>query len=335
MANVTATTLQSVMRAASQDTRLFVADFMAPRVKPTGYISLAGGKWSFQYYQVGEPVMQGNGTSGYGRAEGAEVQRIGSNFTEATGSANEWALEYVYDISKAEASPTFDKNRVEAEVAGPALADRRMIARDKAVYALLANSGLSGYTIAGSSVGYWDDENVNPLLHISKGFGSILRNGRRLPNRFVLCRQDAISLQNNPFIRSRFGDAVGGVSLLKLAAILSEELGGIIGKEFGVEGGIEVRVAMGVENSATEGQTASNGYIFSSKSWLGYVPPKPGFDVDSGMYQYEILPLTTEYERRGSRRLHAWQVAEVVGEGIPKAANNFVFSGMTQTAVDA
>jgi len=318
-----ATTVVAAMQSARQNTAVYIADRIAPRVRPSGISALPGDSaWNFTFYTHSPRNYRGARDLDLRRAEGAAAVRLTAGFDEQAGVAREFAIEHALDMTKAQTLAGKGIRNYEAEVAGPALESALMIDREVRVLGLLPTFTAS---INGAVAGAWSDPSVNPLEDFATAFTSIVHGSGKVPNRAVFSYADFTSLRNNPFIRSLNGDNPGTITAGRLTTILREELGGV-----GVvtPDDFQVFISIADRDTANLGQAANVDYIYTESAIL-FVEPQPDLNRLSALYQFEAIQTTVKRYEDDTKHQQVWRASEVMGEQVVLNAAGFRFFNMT------
>jgi hypothetical protein len=87
--------------------------------------------------------------------------------------------------------------------------------------------------------------------------------------------------------------------------------------------GMRVLVPGVIQNTATEGQTASYADIWSEQVRLLYVNPAPSIETPSVAYTFRSEELTTRYERREGRRIDWYATGQTIDERVVAASAGY------------
>lgn len=87
--------------------------------------------------------------------------------------------------------------------------------------------------------------------------------------------------------------------------------------------GMRVLVPGVIQNTATEGQTASYADIWGEQVRLLYVTPNADIETPSVLYTFQSEPLTTRYERRASRRIDWYASGFTIDERVVAASAGY------------
>lgn len=87
--------------------------------------------------------------------------------------------------------------------------------------------------------------------------------------------------------------------------------------------GMRVLIPGIIQNTATEGQTASYADIWSEQVRLLYVTPGPDLENPSVAYTFQSEQLTTRYERRGARRIDWYATGMTIDERVVAASAGY------------
>lgn len=123
----------------------------------------------------------------------------------------------------------------------------------------------------------WDDAASTPVEDIRGQIRAVFSNTGYNPNKLALGRKTFDNLLDHPDIidRIKYGQTAGGPARANTD---------ILAQIFGVD---EIVVANALQNTATEGKTASYSFINDQKSaLLVYSPPNPGLMIPSGGYTF-------------------------------------------------
>ena len=214
------------------------------------------------------------------RSDATESAGGGFNLSTAAYSAAVWAFHKdVGDQVRRNADPALD-----IDVATTKFIMQRLAIRKERFFMskYLTNSvwsvDITGVASAPSSnqTIYWnDDANSDPISDIATGQTYILQNTGHEPNKLLLSWPVYQVLRKHPLIIDRIkytNPAYAGTITPKLLAEL-----------FDVD---EVVVSKAVYNSASEGLTASFGFVAAKDALLVYAAPEPGLMVPSAGYTF-------------------------------------------------
>jgi hypothetical protein len=207
------------------------------------------------------------------RADGAESAGDGWDVTTDTFSCDVFALHH--DVSDRRRANT-DEPLNEDEDATRFLTHKALLKRERdwasaffttGVWsggADTANCGLSGNDVTVNTA--WDNSSGVPIKCIKE---QIIENKKKTgyrPNTLVLPEEVWNALQESADFLARIN---GGATVDKPAILMPTHLAAILGID-------NVFIAGAIHNSAKEGQSASNAFIFADAALLCYVPPAPG-----------------------------------------------------------
>ena len=117
----------------------------------------------------------------------------------------------------------------------------------------------------------------SPFLDIETGINQVQTYGIMSPNTIWMGYQVWSQLKNHP-------DLLDRVKYSTLGVLTTEMLTNL----FAGSGITKTIVAKSVYDSAPEGGTASDGYIWGKNLWLGYVTEQPGLKAVNGFYTFYI-----------------------------------------------
>lgn len=209
------------------------------------------------------------------RPMGGYAPITGYQLTKGSYFAEEEALaSFLDDRERANATPPHDPERGKIKL----LTSQHQIHRDKRFCSGFFKSGVWTTDIAGVASGAdathdlrWDLSSSSPIKTVKTRKRAIKKLTGYEPNVLVLGSDVEIALTEHPDLIDRIKYTQKGVVDLDLLA-----------GYFGVD---KVVTATGVQNTADEGQTASNSFIADSKSvLLVYAAPEPGIETPSGGY---------------------------------------------------
>lgn len=155
------------------------------------------------------------------------------------------------------------------------LLDKMMIDREVNLSATLSNTSIvTQYAVVSVQ---WNAStgSGSPFIDITTGVNTMQLNGLRPPNTVFMGYPVWLQLSNHPDLLDRVKYSSLGV--------LTQELFSTILAPYGIN---RVVVASAVYNSAAEGLTSTNGYIFGKNLWLAYVTPNPALRTLNGMYTF-------------------------------------------------
>jgi hypothetical protein len=118
----------------------------------------------------------------------------------------------------------------------------------------------------------WDQANSTPIPDVKKQIRAVQAATGYKPNTLTLGPQVVDALENNASIIDRYKYTQKG--------FLTPDM---LAAAFGVD---NVYIADAVVNSAAEGATAANAFIFGKAALLSYAPPGPSLDTPSAGYTF-------------------------------------------------
>lgn len=248
-----------------QDDDAFVADKAFPVVpvaKESAFYWIYPAGYFFRDDVAKRPM------GGYSPVTGYQLTK-GSYFAEEEGLAA-----FLDDRERANSTPPNDPERGKIKV----LTSQHQVHKDKRWCSGYFGSGiwttdLTGVTSApsGSQELKWSLSSSSPIKTVKTRKRAVKKLTGYEPNVLILGSDVEIALCEHPDLIDRIKYTQKGTVDLDLLA-----------GYFGVD---KVVTATGVQNTADEGQTASNSFIADSKSaLLVYAAPEPGLEVPSGGY---------------------------------------------------
>jgi hypothetical protein len=347
MAKIPVTTLARATAAAETANDAFSASFLFPSVLTEGMpvVPDDGAKVCkiTAYRRKGlDNLRQPNGLTTLA-AKGQRAQQISMSIESYTADAAFYTLEKLIDEDELATIGEYGfTDYVQGDVV-PALVhgilnDREYRARDKA---LAAGSYASGNTLAGSSAGFWDDLNVNPIAQLEQArnqlnrFGAFNATDDGTVVRMLFSSDAFDAFRSNPFVRSAFfGDSAQGFAtedfLDKVRSVLSPNR----------PRSVELRIADASAQNANQGRADNPALIWSRTAVLfvsqadnaqnalrrrawgrGYRPSMPGMPPNSmwSVKQYREEATDTE----------AVKIKTVLSEEVFDPTCGFLFSGIT------
>lgn len=163
--------------------------------------------------------------------------------------------------------------------------NKMLIAKEKQFVTSFFAGGIWGTDWDGVSISengtttfrQWSDySNSNPLQDVELMSLTIKQKTGYRPNKLVLGAQVYSKLKNHPDLIERIS---GGATTAQPAKVTKQ----LMAMAFEVD---EVLVMDSIENTAKEGQTASNSFIGGKKALLVYAAPAPGLMAPSAGYTF-------------------------------------------------
>lgn len=209
------------------------------------------------------------------RAPGTESAGTGYTLTTATYSAREYSVHHdIPDQIRANADSPINSDRDATELVTQQLQIRRekiWIANYFANVWTGIQTGVAG-TPGAAQFKQWDQAGSTPIEDIRIQALAIAALTGFKPNKLVLGPYVGNGLINNPEIVDRVKYTQLGFLDYALLA-----------QAFGVD---EVIVPLAVQNTATEGATLANGFMYGKSALLAYAAPNPGLMVPSAGYTF-------------------------------------------------
>lgn len=254
------------------------ANFVAGRVFPNVPVA----KQSDRYYILSKPdTMRSDSLK---RAPGTPAARRGYNLDNTpTYFCDEYsiAIPTPYQVY-ANADAAIDPEMVAARlVMEDLLIDREVNWVNTFFTAGVWDTDITGVASSAGTdeVIQWSDATSgNPIGDIRTAKDTILENTGRMPNTLVLQRKVMTALEDHPDIVDRV-KYTGSASNANPARVNEQTLAQL----FGIE---RILVADGVQNSAKEGSTASQGFIAGKGALLCYAAPRPSLMTPSAGYTF-------------------------------------------------
>lgn len=147
----------------------------------------------------------------------------------------------------------------------------------------LAVTGVTTGAVAGTSFLQWDQPTSQPIDDVMDLMERMRLATGRAPNKMIIPQVVWISLRKNPQLLSRI---IYDGQQTKPAQVTLNQLQQL----FEID---NILIAKGVYNSAAEGATKSNGYIWGKFVWLGYVTDVPSVNEPSAGYHFSWVGDTT------------------------------------------
>lgn len=203
------------------------------------------------------------------RADLGRANRVDNNMTVATYSLEERSLEtpIVDRVMRNYADPFQPKSNATNLVTG-----KLELLAEKEIRAAILASGAPGLDENGA----WSTPSTDILGHIRTAKNSILQNTNEDANLLIIGKPALdVLLTNTALIEAiKYTQAVSESALL--AALQNY---------FDIP---KVLIGKGVENTAKEGQTDSNNFIWGEEAILAYVAPTPALETPTAGYLLEL-----------------------------------------------
>ena len=293
--------LDDAILASMNEDRDYVADFVFPLCAPTNITANPGtGEYSFTYYKVDQSNVQGANQHSLEWTPGSSATSIGISMSDATGTARRYAAKVVIPDCEVEGFEARGLTDVDRDLVVNAVTQSLLIDKEVRAYAAITALSTNGITRSGSTL--WTDKaNSSPLDQMKDAFDSIKTKTNLKAPGLARCKSDFDALAAHPESAGALpSDVYGIVDANALSAILSAKLYGYrVDESDEARPMIEVRIGGASRNSADEGQTASLGYIWSSRSLL-FASPEVGGDGYAALRspgagrQFEAMPLTSK-----------------------------------------
>lgn len=257
--------LTNISVAYTQSDDSFIADKIFPIVPVE--------KASAQYFEYDRAAYFSNNVGP--RPLGGRARQVGMKLSRNTYNCEEVALSaMIDDRERANQTDPFNIDRAKTKL----LTAQHMINRDSVWATSYFKTGVWTGAVAGSATvsdttheTFWNLSNSNPIKRIETDRFGVRKLTGMEPNVLVIGTDVKIALGQHPDLIDRIKYTQKGVVDLDLLA-----------GYFGVN---KVVVAQAVQNTADEGQTISNSWIFDSKSaLLVYAAPEPALEAPSGGY---------------------------------------------------
>ena len=273
---------------------VFIADQVAPRIRVTAE--------SDKYYVWDDAPLTDDGDDLL-RADKADYANADWSPTTSDFQTEEYGIQYpLGDREVANAEPGADPDAYGTRVC----THRIMLARERRIATLLTNTAVVPNNTTLSGTDQWDDYvNSDPETNVETARESIHTGAIRMPNTLVMGRQVLSKLKRHPGLLETFKYTSGGQLTLEQLADLFE-----------VD---RILVGDGVYNSANEGQTASNAFIWGKHVIMMYVPPSPTLFEPAAAYQLVFQDQVSERYRSESNKVTVIRVREEVDEIVPCA----------------
>lgn len=264
--------LSNVSLAILQNPQNFIADRVFPRV-PVQF-------QSNEYFKYPRGFF--NRTEAQKRAPGAEAQEKGYDIETDTYSCSVYAIKHkIPDQVRANADSAITLDREGTQL----ITHDLLIQRDVLWGSTYFTTGVWGTDITGDASGsvgagetvYWSDEtNGKPITDMRDAITTVQGNTGIRPNTVVLSRDVFDVVIDHP----DFTDRVVGAATTASPGVVNEQ---VLASLLGVD---RVLVWNAVQNTATEGQTASHSFIGSKKCLITYAAPNPGLMIPTAGYSF-------------------------------------------------
>ena len=181
-----------------------------------------------------------------------------------------------------------------------------MVEKEKALAAAMGNTAILTQNSTLSGTGQWSDPASNPITAIQAAIDVMAKGGLARPNKAVMGREVWTQLKNHAAVvdRVKYGQTHG----IGAAQISTQGFADLFDLD-------EVIISNAVENTAKEGQTASNSFIWGKNFQLFYAAP--GGSSLRDVTAFKTLTL------KGARRVFNYQADEPgIGEWV-KVMDNY------------
>jgi hypothetical protein len=189
------------------------------------------------------------------------------------------------------------------------LSEMMALAKESAVATTLANTSTLTVNTTLSGTTQWSDyNNSTPFEDLKTASQQQRLNGLRPANTMFMSYYTFSILQQHP-------DLIERVKYSNVAALTLEMMTALFG-QFGIS---KIVVSSAVYDSAAEGLTSSNAFVWGKHVWLAYVTPTPGPRTVNGAYHFTLengCYVDTWYEQGKKTkwiRNNDYYHAEVVG----------------------
>jgi len=224
------------------------------------------------------------------RAPGTRARSVDWSVSSSTYSLEEHALEKpIADEDRDDADPPLALEIDSTEMLTELIKLR--LEYDAATLATTYTNYASGHYRDLSATGYkqWDDfAGSDPMEDVRAARSKVHSQIARNPNVMVIGKQVFEVLKNHPKILARIAHTARGVVTTELLASLFE-----------VD---EVAVGGAIRNTAKEGATASNAYVWGKNVVLAYRPPTTS---------RKMIALGTVFRKQGFRQTEMWRESPV------------------------
>jgi hypothetical protein len=211
------------------------------------------------------------------RGDSEESAGTGMHLSSDTYNCDVWAIHKdIGHLTRANAD-----RQLQIEQAAVNLVTQRLLLRlEKQWVTDVFKTGVWGNDVTGVASApsavqtiYWGDYAAsNPLLDIEAQRTAVLKRTGFMPNTLVLGYEVYAALKNHP-------DFVDRVKYTSDTVITRQ----IMARLFEVD---NVYIAMAVQNTAQEGQTAAYSFVFGKHALFLYVPPSAGMETASSGYTF-------------------------------------------------
>lgn len=158
------------------------------------------------------------------------------------------------------------------------LSEQMAITKEIAVYTLLNDTTQLTLNTTLSGTSQWSDyANSTPFEDLKTAAQVQRLNGLKPANAMWMSYYTFSILQQHP-------DLIERVKYSNIASLTLEMMQNLFG-QFGVK---QIWVSSAVVDSAAEGLTASNSFIWGKSVWLGFVNPNPGLRQVNGAYLFTL-----------------------------------------------
>lgn len=158
------------------------------------------------------------------------------------------------------------------------LSEMMALTKESAVATTLADTTKLTINTTLSGTSQWSDyANSTPFEDLKTAAQQLRLNGLRPANTIAMSYYTFSILQQHP-------DLIERVKYSNVASLTIELMQSLFG-QFGIN---KILVSGAVYDSAAEGLTASNSFVWGKHVWLGYVSPTPGLRTVNGAYHFTL-----------------------------------------------
>lgn len=254
--------LTQISLAYRNDPAQFIAEVIAPVIpvkKITGYI------WKYNPDNLKKPI---------------DTTRTGFSKTKITGfSRTKLAYgplqehDLKIQLSKDELEMTDNPLDAQSD-AVLHLNEQMSIEKEVALATTLADTGSLTLNTTLSGTNQWSDyANSSPFEDIVTGVKAMQKGGLKSPNTIIFSADTWATLQNHP-------DLLDRVKFSSLGVLTPELLQTLLAPQ----GITKVVIGRAVYDSAAEGLTATNTFIWGKHCWLAYITSSPAINSLNGAY---------------------------------------------------
>lgn len=258
--------LTNVSQAYRNDPTMFIAEQIAPVVMVP--------RKQFNIYFYGKENLKkvvNDTRTRFGNTPQAQQSTYSKAFGPLRGHELMDGIDFDQDVM-AEAPLDFEIDIVNF------LSEQMAITKELALYNLLSSTSTLTQNTTLSGADQWSDyANSTPFEDLKTAAQQQRLNGLRPANTMFMSFYTFSILQQHPDLIERVKYSTLGV--------LTQEMMQNLFSQFGIT---RLIVSSAVYDTAAEGLTASNSFIWGKHVWLGYITPTPGLRTVNGAYTFTL-----------------------------------------------